>query len=57
MPTASLGERTRVPAGTGNVRAALDDRCYRVIRKWKVILISHIIEFIDIEGKQPERAR
>ena len=36
---------------------ALDDRGYKVVRNWKTISISHIVEFNDLEQDRPTQKR
>lgn len=39
------------------VEIAMDSDGYRVIRNWKTVAISHMVEFIDINASEPKRKR
>lgn len=39
------------------VDAFIDDQGYRIVRNWKTIALSHLVEFSDLDAKPGESKR
>ena len=39
------------------IEMAVDDQGFRIVKNWKTVSISHIVEFMDIDVKDPGRKR